>query len=351
MTLVTYHRKDFFSMRISARNIRCVIMLGLAVCCYPTALAQKAVSPPAVLDPSIVAVDVVALNAKTSAIVPGLSKSDFRLLDNGRETPIVSFGSGAHYSVSPIALWLVLSCNDFGVVDFASAFMRGKTQYLLPALTHLDKTDTVGVAHWCGNGTQAIDLPPEHNPDAAIGALNDLLKQKPVEGTNRQAEDAKQRMVEMILAGTQKMSPRHLPVLVFLYGDAGYAFQNEADNILRGLLATPSFVYGLNNAGYHFDPSAMYGGGRVYYEVHYLSLSTGGNVYGTPDPTQFSKALDYILLQMHFRYTLGFKPAAFDGKKHDLKIELTVDGQRKYADAVLRYRSQFIPLMAPANGH
>lgn len=299
--------------------------------------------------PATVAVNVVALNAKTDAILPNLTQDDFRLFDNNRQIPIVSFGSGAHYRVAPIALWLVLKCNNFGNHDFASAFMRGKTQYLLPALAHLDKDDAVGVAHWCGNGTQAIDLPPGHDPNAAIAALNTILKQKAVEDTNRQAENAEQRMVEMILADAKASSPRRLPVIVFLYGDAGYAFAYEADNILRDLLSTHGIIYGLNNAGYHFDPSAMIGGGEIYYEIHYLAQSTGGNVYGTPYPDKLSSALDYILLQQHFRYTLGFQPTSFDGKKHDLKIELTPSGQQKYANAVLRYRSQFIPIAESAS--
>jgi hypothetical protein len=299
-------------------------------------------------DPSIIPLNVIALNARTASVLPNLTQADFRLFDNGREVPVVTFGSGAHYSVPPIALWLVLECNNFGQVDFASAFMRGKTQYLLPALAHLDKTDAVGVAHWCGDGTQAIDLAPSNDPNAAIGALNNLLKQKAVEGANRQAEDAMQRMVALVLAQTESTSPPHLPVLVFLYGDAGFAYEYEADAVLRDLLSTSSMVYGLNNAGYHFDPSAMFGGGQIYYEIHYLSQQTGGNVVGTPDPKQLSAALDYILLQMHFRYTLGFRPTVPDGKKHDLKVVLTPDGQQKYADAVLRYRAQYIAVAPTA---
>jgi hypothetical protein len=313
-----------------------------------TAPQTAAPRPNPSIDPSIVTLNVVAQDAKTSAILPKLGREDFRLFDNGREMPIVSFGSGAHYSVPPIALWLVLECNNFGQVDFASAFMRGKTQYLLPALAHLDKNDAVGVAHWCGNGTQAIDFPPGHNPNAAVGALDGLLKQKAIEGANRQAEDAMQRMVAMVLANTESTTPQRMPVLVFLYGDAGFAYENEADAVLRDLLSTSSMVYGLNDAGYHFEPRTMFGGGQIYYEIHYLSQATGGNVLGTPDPKQFSRALDYILLQMHFRYTLGFRPTERDGKKHDLKVELTADGQKKYADTVLRYRLQYIAVAPPA---
>lgn len=348
-------------MKALAWSTRCVIVLGLAAWLCPMSPAQTPVQgipqnspqpaparPGQSADLSTVPLNVIALNARTSAVLPNLTQADFRLYDNGREVPIVTFGSGAHYSVPPIALWLVLECNNFGQVDFASAFMRGKTQYLLPALTHLDKTDAVGVAHWCGDGTQAIDLAPAGDPNAAIGALNNLLKQKAVEGANRQGEDAMQRMVAMILAQAAGATPQRLPVLVFLYGDAGFAYEYEADAVLRDLLSTSSMVYGLNNAGYHFDPSAMFGGGQIYYEIHYLSQATGGNVLGTPDPDQLSKALDYILLQMHFRYTLGFSPIARDGKKHDLKVVLTPAGQQKYADAVLRYRPQYIAVAPTA---
>jgi len=286
----------------------------------------------------------MALDARTGVVLPNLARDDFQILDNGREKPIRSFGSGAHYGVTPIALWLVIECNNFTPPDFSSGFMRGKTQYLKPALANLDKTDEVGVAHWCGDGTQAIDLPLSKDTDAAIGTLNTLLSRKSIEGENRKSQDAKERMIKMILDETKKSLPERLPVIVFLYGDAGSAFEVEADDILRPLLSVPSIVYGLNDAGYHFDPSAMYGGGQIYYEIHYLSHATGGDVYGSPDWPELSKGLSYIVMQTHFRYTLGFDPGAFDSKKHDLKIELTPEGQRKYASAVLKYRSQYIPV-------
>jgi len=295
--------------------------------------------------------DVIAQDTKTSTILPKLAREDFRVLDNGHEVSIVSFGSGAKYSVTPIVLWLVLSCNSFAPPDFSSAFMRGKTQFLRPALADLDKADAVGVAHWCGDASAAIDLLPSQNADAAIGALDDLLKQKSVEGVNRQGQMGMQKMVEMVIANTRSTQPQHLPVLVFLYGDAGYAMVNEADDVLRVLLPAPAIVFGLNNAGYHFEPKAMFGAGRIYYQIRYLSQQTGGQFYGSPDAQMLTKGLDYILLQMHFRYTLGFEPPQRDNKEHDLKVELTPEGQRKYASATLRFRPQYIPASLPANGH
>lgn len=332
-------------MKRTQQLIGFVIAIGIWLLCRSALLAQS-VSPAPELQSatSISTVDVVAVNTKTGMVLPNLSRDDFRLLDNGHEVPIVSFGSGAHYKVSPIALWLIVECNNFGPPDFTSAFMRGKTQFLQPGLATLDKADAVGVAHWCGDGTQAIDLPPSSNADAALTTLDNLLKRKNVEGANRQGEDAKRRMVEMILENSRNTTPRRVPVLLFLHGDSGYAFNVEANDILRELLATSGIVFGLNDGGYHFDQDAVFGGGRIYYEIHYLSQQTGGDFYGSPVPQVFAKGLDYILMQIHFRYTLGFTPRSFDAKEHDLKIELTPEGQQKYATARLRYRSQYIPV-------
>lgn len=333
-----------------ALGVGCAVMLGLATASGVALHAQAIGQERATVVKAPAAVDVIALNAKTLSVVPNLTAQDFAIQDDTKPTPVLSFASGMHYQEPPIALWLVLECNNYGVTDFASGFMRGKTKYLLSALAHLDKTDVVGVAHWCGNGKQAIDLMPGHDPQAAINALNAVLKQKPVEGANRQAEDAKERMVNLILTQAKTMKPKPTPVIVFLYGDAGFAFRHEAEGTLINLLSMPSFVYGLNNAGYHFDQSAMFGGGNIYYEIHYLSISLGGNVYGTPDAKQFSTALDYILMQMHFRYTLGFKPGAMDSKRHNLKIELTDAAAKEFPGVVLRYRAQYIPVAGPMRG-
>jgi hypothetical protein len=124
-------------MKFPVWSIRWAIVLGTATSfglvshaqatvqsALPQVAAPRANPSPASqpTDPSLVTLNVVAQDAKTSAILPKLSREDFRLFDNGRETPIVSFGAGAHYSVPPLALWLVLECNNFGQVDFASAF-------------------------------------------------------------------------------------------------------------------------------------------------------------------------------------------------------------------------------------
>lgn len=82
---------------------------------------------------------------------------------------------------------------------------------------------------------------------------------------------------------------------------------------------------------------------QIYYLVHYYSRETGGDVYSAADPKLFSAALDYILTQLHSRYTLGFTPEKLDGKRHILKVELTDDAEKRFPLAQLRFRPQYIP--------
>jgi hypothetical protein len=339
-------------MKVAAWSIGCAITAMLLVSGCPGARAQA--SPPPAYQPpspSLYTLDVIAQHEKTTAILPKLAKTDFHVTDNGQDVPIVQFGSGAHFSVAPITLWLVLKCNGFAPPDFDSGFMKGKTQYLRPALDHLDKTDEVGVAHWCGDGAAVIDQMPGHDPDGAIAALDNLLKQKSVEGSNRLWVTGMRKMVEMVLENMRTADPHRVPVFVFLNGDAGSAFTTEADDILRNLWAGPAIVFGLSNGGYHYDPSHMVEGGKVYFQIHYLAQQTGGQFYTSPDWKEVTKALGYILVQVHFRYALSFEPTERDGKQHELKVELTPEGERQNADAQLRYRPEYIPVPLSGTGH
>jgi hypothetical protein len=54
-----------------------------------------------------------------------------------------------------------------------------------------------------------------------------------------------------------------------------------------------------------------------------------------------------IMMQLHFRYELGFLPPAIDGKRHDLKVVLTEEAREKYKGIRLRSRPEYIPAPLP----
>jgi hypothetical protein len=110
---------------------------------------------------SLVLVDVIANDPKTGLPVPELTKSDFRPFDNGRAMTITTFDAGSRYETRPIALWLVVICNERGLgkegIAGSGPFV-GNEPAFRPGLDYLDKPDRVGVAHWCDNGDAQLDL-------------------------------------------------------------------------------------------------------------------------------------------------------------------------------------------------
>jgi hypothetical protein len=331
-----------------------LFLVALLTVWPPRALLAQAIPPAPTfrIDSSLTLIDVIAENQKTGlhgrALLTDLTREDFRVFDNGSEMPIESFDIGAGHGTRPIALWLIVECNQEEPPTHHSLFLRGKTQFLKPALEHLGANDTVGVAHWCDNGDAQLDLLPGKDADAAIGKVERILAAKPSHGTNRSGELAMQSMVEKILKNANETKPRPLPVFLFLYGDHCAANVDEVNRLLTDLLETSGMVYGINDGAWPFDPHLMAptrvarGDMQIFYLVHYYSQETGGEVYSTADPKLFSSALDYILTQLHLCYTIGFRPLQGDGKKHRLRVELTAEARKQFPAAVLRSRPEYI---------
>lgn len=304
------------------------------------------------VDAQLALVDVIAeikeKSLHTRALLTELKKEDVRVLDNGREVSIRSFDVGAHYETRPIALWLVVQCNVGLPPEWRSGFLRSRAGTLRPVLSALHMDDTVGVAHWCDNGSAALDTPTGHDPDAALAAVDRLLSEPPIQEEYRAGEQAMQKMIRMILDDARHATPQRLPIFLFLYDDHSATLVDEANRIIADVLETSGMVFGMSDNGHPFEAEQMFRNGKVLYLVHYYSSETGGQFYSTPDPRLFSAALDYILLQLHLRYTIGFKPMLVDGKRHTLKVELTKEAAKRFPGAELRFRQEYIPQGTPA---
>jgi hypothetical protein len=329
----------------------------LALMAYSWLLASSQVPSTQVptfrVDTQLALVDVIAeikeKSLHTRALLTELKKEDVHVFDNGREASIRSFDIGAHYETRPIALWLVVQCNVGILPEWNSGFLRGKTGTLRPVLSGLHMDDAVGVAHWCDDGAAALDLPPGHDPDAALATVDRLVGEPPMLGENRAGEEAMQKMIRMILDNVHHDTPQRLPILLFLYGDHCATLVDEANRIIKDVLETSGIIFGMSDNGYPFDAAQMFSNGKVFYLVHYYSHETGGQFYSTPDSRLFSAALDYILLQLHLRYTIGFKPLVVDGKRHALNVELTKQAAKRFPGAELRFRQEYIPAASPSS--
>jgi hypothetical protein len=302
---------------------------------------------------SLVLVDVISKDLKSGLPVRDFKKEDFRLFDNGREVRISTFDAGARYDARPITLWLVVICNESGLPKFgASAEFLGQESLLRSALDHLETLDRVGVAHWCDNSDSQLDLQPTEDHDKAIQELGETLKPIPFEGgtsaSDEAGEQAFRNLIRLIIRDAYLRNPKPLPVIVFLHGDHTGQPHRQLNELVDDFLETSGIVFGIRDAR---SPNLLFIIGEQAKIMHYMAKHTGGEYFSVP-PSEYEKTLQTILMRLHFRYELGFIPPAIDGRRHELRVELTKSAKAEHRGFRLKYRPQYIPVRElPAWAH
>jgi hypothetical protein len=288
----------------------------------------------------LVLVDVIARNAKSGIPDSTLKRGDFQIFDNGHPVSIKTFDSGAQ--TRPLALWFVVQCNMPGHERLGSDLFAGHIRLFEPALKDLDKQDRVAVAHWCDNGDSKLDLLPTSNLDEVATSLEQVLAPLPDENFNDEAgERALQNTLQIIVDATRSSDPEPLPVVVFLYGDWSGMPRSEADHFIDELLGTSAIVYGLKDRR---SPHMWFPLLDEQKEIaHYIATQTGGQ-YLQVTPETYAQGLEEILQHLHFRYELGFRPEALDGKRHKLRVKLTAAVKNQGKGVHLRYRAAYVAI-------
>jgi hypothetical protein len=293
---------------------------------------------------SLVLVDVISLDPRTGLPVRDFKKEDFRVFDNRHEVPITTFAAEAHHDTRPVILWLVVICNERGKSDLeASGGFLSKVPLFRPALDHLENDDRVGVAHWCDNGETKLDLLPTTDRDGAIRVLAETLQPIPFHtggNSDQVGEETFRKMTRLIIQDAHRRNPQPLPVIVFLHGDYTGQPRHELDQLVDDFLETSGIAFGIKDSR---SPTLHGFFGEQAEILGYMAKHTGGQYFSTP-PEGFAAALETILQQLHFRYELGFIPPAIDGKRHELKVELTTSAKKQHKGVRLRFRQEYIPL-------
>ena len=328
-----------FMKQIAARAATSIYFLSV---CASIAAAQ---APTIRVQSSLVLVDVITQDPKSGLPVRDLKREDFRLFDNQREVRITTFDAGARYDTRPVTLWLVVICNERGLPTFgASSEFHGQESLFRPALNNLATHDSVGVAHWCDNGESHLDLLPTGDRDGAIRELADTLKPIPFAGgssaTDAAGELAFRKLIRLIIREAYRTNPRPLPVIVFLHGDHTGQPHGELNQLVDDFLETSGIVFGIRD---YRSPNLHIPFGEQAQIMHYMAKHTGGEYFSAP-PSDYEETLETILMQLHFRYELGLIPAAIDGKRHQLRVELTKEAKAQHQELRLRYRPEYIPL-------
>ena len=325
--------------------MKIVAILAFVLCALPVppGVAQAAVpttpSPEITFHSSsrLVLVDVVALSAKNGLPDKTMQREDFQIFDDGHPVSIWTFDSGANLTTRPLALWFVVQCAMPGWEKQGSGLFAGQISVFAPALKYLDKQDTVAVAHWCDDGQSKIDLRPTSDIDQATTILEQVLA-TPIDqdGHDRPGELALQGTLHLITEATRSFVPETVPVLIFLYGDYSAMPRSEADHFIGELLETSAVAYGLRDR----RSPRIWSLGEQGAIANYIAAQTGGE-YLRVTPATYAKGLEEILRQLHGRYQLGFKPEALDGKRHQLRVELS-DAAKKRHKLRLRHRLAYV---------
>jgi hypothetical protein len=202
----------------------------------------------------------------------------------------------------------------------------------------------VGVAHWCDNGETQLDLPPTEDRDSAIRALTETLKPIPFQGgtfaSDEAGEQAFRKLIRLIIRDAYRRNPKPLPVIVFLHGDHTGQPHGELNELVDDFLEASGIVFGLSNYG---APKHLFLIGEQSKIMHYMAKHTGGEYFSAP-PSGYAATLEAILTQLHFRYELGFIPAAIDGTRHKLRVELTKRAKAEHKGVRLKCRPEYIPV-------
>jgi len=305
--------------------------------------AVRSQSPTIRVQSSLVLVDVITRDPKNGLPVRDFQRQDFRVFDNQHEVPLATFDSGGLSETRPIILWLVVICNERGIPG-GSANYAGKEELFRPALAHLEKHDLVGIAHWCDNGETQLDLAPTQDRDTPLRVLAEVIKPIPFEGGTTEADAVGEvtfrKMVRLIIQDAHRRNPQPLPVIVFLHGDHTGQPIDELNELVDDFLETSGVVFGIKDSRY---PRVLPLIGEHAQILHYMAQHTGGQ-YITASSSEYCAALEAILMQLHFRYQIGFIPPAIDGKRHALKVELTKEARNKHKGVRLKFRPEYIPV-------
>jgi hypothetical protein len=164
----------------------------------------------------------------------------------------------------------------------------------------------------------------------------------PPSGQTREGELTLQRLMRLIIDDSHQANPQPLPVVFFLHSDHTGMPVDEINHLVDDFLETSGIVFGIKDADAAEPYRGIFSNGEQAAILHYLADETGGQYFSARSPL-YATALQAILQQLHFRYELGFKPPAVDGKRHVLRVEFTDAAAKQYKSVRLRYRPEYIP--------
>jgi Ca-activated chloride channel family protein len=245
---------------------------------------------------------------KEGRLVPNLEREHFSILDNGKPQEIVVFQN----SVEPFTAVVMLDFSA-SMTNHLELLKEATEQFILRML----RTDRAQVGAFSDkiqfSGTFTSDR------DDLIFALRDLQFGNPT-----RLYDAIYESQAMLVKETGRKV-----VVVFTDGEDTYSKRSFGD-VLDRARQENVMIYAIGLE------SEMAVGGRIQRSrpdrsLKRLAEETGGGYFELKKTAELAPTFTRVVQELHSLYSLGFAPAALDGKEHRVEVRVSQAGMQARA--------------------
>jgi Ca-activated chloride channel homolog len=248
-------------------------------------------------------VSLYATVTEAGHLVPGLTREDFEVLDNGKPQALTVFSNEA----MPITVIVMLDTSGSmtGNMDILKA---GAEQFLLRLL----KGDRARIGDF--NDKIQMVSPLTGDRDELIAALPGIDFGYPT------------RLYDAIAAGFDELRgiDGRKVVLVFTDG-ADTASRTRFGTVLDRAQADEVMVYAIGLEGEDVV-NGMHVRTRPDRSLKKLAEQTGGGYFELAKTDQLTSTFTRVALELHSQYLLGFTQESRDGKTHKLDVRVRKPG-------------------------
>lgn len=250
----------------------------------------------------IVSVPATVLDSQ-SRLVPNLEQGEFTILDNGKPQTITFFQN----ETQPFTVVVML---DYSASMTSSLdLLRAAAEQFLLRMLPRDKGQV-------GAFSDRIEFSGEftNDRDDLISALRDLQYGNPT-----RLWDAVDQSIDML-----KPVDGRKVVLVFTDGDDTYS-KTGFGTVLDHAKQNEVMVYAIGLQSTYFNGQRMVRS-QPDRSLKKIAEETGGGYFELKKTDELAPTFTRVAQELHSLYTLGFSPAALDGKEHKLDIKMKQTG-------------------------
>ncbi len=291
--------------------MRTFTTIALLAAATLTAVAQQ--EPPTFkATTQIVSVPATVLDGQ-GRLVPNLDQDQFSILDNGKPQEIIFFQN----ETQPFTVVVML---DYSASMTSSLdLLRAASEQFLLRMLPQDKGQV-------GAFSDRIEFSGEftNDRDDLISALRDLQYGNPT-----RLWDAVDQSIDML-----KPVDGRKVVLVFTDGDDTYS-KAGFGSVLDHAKQNEVMVYAIGLQSQYFNGQRMVRS-QPDRSLKKIAEETGGGYFELKKTDELAPTFTRVAQELHSLYTIGFAPAALDGKEHKLELRM------KQAGHVARARRTYI---------